>query len=105
MATRAEQARAETQREESKKKRAKKARKKAATPPPKKRVTRTAAKATVAVEERGEKRPSRKSTRGSANRLKSDTNLVLREERAKTSPENRYRKQRARSSRVRGSKK
>lgn len=48
-------------------------------------------------------RASRKSTRSSANRAKPDTNLTLREGRAKGSPESRYRKSRARTSRVRGS--
>ena len=48
-------------------------------------------------------RPSRKSTRSSANRAKPDTNLTLREGRAKGSPEARYGKSRARTSRVRGS--
>lgn len=103
MATRAEQLRYQQERDESKKKRAKKARKAAAKPAPKKRASRTATKATVAVEEHGTARPSRKSTRGSANRLKSDTNLNLREERVKGSPENRYRKTRAKAARVRGS--
>ena len=46
---------------------------------------------------------SRKSTRGSANRVKADTNLNLREERVKGSPESRYRKARASRVRVRGS--
>lgn len=49
-----------------------------------------------------DRRPSRKSTRSSANRLKPDTNLNLREERQKGSPENRFRKARARRARVRG---
>jgi hypothetical protein len=48
-------------------------------------------------------RASRKSSRSSANRSKPDTNLNLREERDKRSPENRFRKARARGSRVRGS--
>src|SRR5690242_6141841 len=42
-------------------------------------------------------RVSRKPTRASANRAKPDTNLNLREERDKRSPENRFRKARARS--------
>jgi hypothetical protein len=49
-------------------------------------------------------RRSRKSTRDSANRAKPDTNLNLRESRVKGSPEARFRKQRAKRTRVRGSK-
>ena len=49
-------------------------------------------------------RRSRKSTRGSANRAKPDTNLNLRESRVKGSPESRFRKARDKSTRVRGSK-
>jgi hypothetical protein len=48
-------------------------------------------------------RPSRKSSRKSANRSKADSNLNLREERQKASPESTFRKSRAKSSRVRGS--
>jgi len=48
-------------------------------------------------------RHSRKSTRGSANRAKPDTNFNLREALLKGSPEARFRKARARSARVRGS--
>jgi hypothetical protein len=60
-------------------------------------------KATYAYEPKPESgRPSRKSSRKSANRSKPDTQLNLREERAKTSPESRYRKARAKRSRVRG---
>jgi len=62
------------------------------------------AKATWARERPSlEGRASRKSTRKSANRAKPDTNLNLREERVKGSPESRFRKARARNSRVRGS--
>ena len=46
---------------------------------------------------------TRKSSRSSANRAKPDTNLNLREQRAKASPEARFRKAKARASRVRGS--
>jgi hypothetical protein len=49
-----------------------------------------------------EGRSSRKSTRSSANRAKPDTNLNLREEREKGSPENRFRKAKTRGARVRG---
>lgn len=106
MATRAEQLRYEQEREQGKKKRAKKQREQLAKTPRagKARVGRTAAKATVSAEARvAGKRPSRKSTRSSANRLKNDTNLNLREERTKSSSDNRYRKGLARTSRVRGS--
>lgn len=67
-------------------------------------ATHAAAKASYALEAPSKKgRVSRKSTRASANRAKPDSNLVLREERRKGSPENRSRKARARSRRVRGS--
>lgn len=48
-------------------------------------------KASYALEPPREGRPSRKSTRKSANRSKPDTNLNLRETRQKTSPEARAR--------------
>ena len=61
-------------------------------------------KATYALEKPSKAgKSSRKSTRAGANRGKADTNLNLREERAKGSPESRFRKARAKSSRVRGS--
>jgi hypothetical protein len=49
-------------------------------------------KATYALEAPTEGRPSRKSTRKSANRAKPDTNLHLRDTRQKTSPEARARR-------------
>jgi hypothetical protein len=49
-------------------------------------------------------RRSRNSTRGSANRAKPDTNFNLRESLVKGSPEARFRKARAKHTRVRGSK-
>jgi hypothetical protein len=49
-------------------------------------------------------RRSRKSTRSSANRSKPDTNFNLRESLVKGSPEARFRKARAKNTRVRGSK-
>jgi hypothetical protein len=49
-----------------------------------------------------EGQPSRKSTRKSANHSKSDSNLTLREGRKKGSPEARFAKSRAKSTRVRG---
>src|SRR5450631_127454 len=48
------------------------------------------------------KRPSRKSTRKSANRSKPDATFNLQEEQRKTSPTARFRKADARASRVRG---
>ncbi len=49
-------------------------------------------KATVALEPRSPgARPSRKSSRKSANRAKADTNIELRGERAKATPTARYR--------------
>jgi hypothetical protein len=47
-------------------------------------------------------RPSRKSTRASANRSKEDSTLEIREEFVKTSPTNRMRKSRAKTLKVRG---
>lgn len=47
-------------------------------------------------------RPSRKSTRKSANRAKPDADLTLREQLVKGTPENRFRKAHAKQSRVRG---
>ena len=62
-------------------------------------------KATHALEARPAKgkRPSRVSSRASANRAKGDASFERREEDKKTSPESRYRKASARKSRVRGS--
>jgi hypothetical protein len=62
----------------------------------------TRAKATYALEPTSGKRPSRKSTRKSANRAKPDTNFNLREEMQKGSPEQRARRARAVASRARG---
>ena len=63
-----------------------------------------AAKATWARERPSpEGRVSRKSTRASANRARPDTNLNLREDRVKGSPEARFHKAQARDVRVRGS--
>jgi hypothetical protein len=97
MATRSEQYRAQAQRhpsKQSKKKSAEHASKKSRV---KRKVAgrenvRAGKKATAALEPRPAKaRPSRKSSRASANRMKYDTNLELRAERAKKSPESRYR--------------
>ena len=60
-------------------------------------------KATYAEEPKREHGPpSRKSSRKSANRSKPDSNLNLREEMQKGSPESTFRKTRAKRSRVRG---
>lgn len=65
---------------------------------------RAGAKATYAQEAPSKSgRASRKSTRGSANRSKPDTNLVLRAERKVRAPTSRARRARARATRVRGS--
>lgn len=99
MATRAEQYRMMEQRKVPKPKRPGRAGKPAAG----KRATKAAGKkATYALEAPREGRPSRKSTRKSANRSKPDTNLTLRAARAKGSPEAKARKARARAVKVRG---
>jgi hypothetical protein len=54
-------------------------------------------KATYALEAPRKGRPSRKSTRKGANRSKPDTNMVLREARAKGSAKSRYRKANAKA--------
>jgi len=60
-------------------------------------------KASYALERPSRKgKASRKSSRASANRAKPDTNLNLREEMVKGSPESRFRKARAKSATVRG---
>ena len=59
-------------------------------------------KATHAIEPDRKGRPSRESTRKSANRAKPDTSLNLREELQKGSPETRFRKAAAGADRVRG---
>lgn len=61
-------------------------------------------KATYAIEPASDK-PSRKSTRKSANRSKPDTNLNLRENLQKGSPEAKFRKEKAQTTKVRGSSK
>ena len=107
MATRAESARAASQRhgitpKARKRAKAKKSRaEKFGAPHP---SGHAGAKASYALEVPSKKgRSSRKSTRSSANRSKPDTNLNLREEITKRSPETRFRKARAKASRVRGS--
>ncbi len=105
MATRAEQARSEEQRKHgtgrSKPRVSRRKPKKAAWSHDK---AHAASKATHALEDTAPgKRPSRESTRGSANRDKADTAFNLTEQTRKGSPENRARKARARVVKVRGS--
>jgi hypothetical protein len=105
MATRAEQFRAVEQKGRSAKKR-RPARTKPGNPPALRKAAKkhAARKATYALEDKpADKRPSRKSTRSSANRAKPDTNFNLRESMQKGSPEARFRAARARASRARGS--
>jgi hypothetical protein len=106
MATRAEQFRAETQRRSSVPK--KKAKLSPGPPRTKKGTARSvqhaAKKASYALESSApDGRRSRKSTRGSANRMKPDSPLNIRESLVKGSPEAKARKARAQSVRVRGS--
>src|SRR4051794_503680 len=106
MATRAELAREEEERKRSAAKRraaAKAAKARAAKAPPAREKTHKETKATYAVEPPHEGKPSRKSTRKSANRSKSDTNFNLRESLQKGSPEARARRSRAKAVRTRGS--
>lgn len=104
MATQSEQFHADEQRREGEKKR-KKAQSKADTQKvrtrPKKGHTET--KATYALEPKTDgKRPSRKSTRKSANHAKSDAGLTRVEQQRKGSPDAAFRKSRARSAHPRG---
>jgi hypothetical protein len=105
MATRAEQFRAETQRRSSVPK--KKAKRSPAPPRAKgtaRSVQHAAKKASYALESSApDGRRSRKSTRGSANRMKTDSALNIRESLIKGSPEAKFRKARAQGVRVRGS--
>lgn len=65
-----------------------------------------ATKATHALEDtKPGERPSRESTRGSANHVKSDTAFNLTEQTKKSSPTNRARKSRAVGTKVRGKRK
>jgi hypothetical protein len=101
MATRAEQFHADEQR--TGRSRVRKGRSKPGVPRKKRSRAKAhaAKKATVALEVGG-KRPSRKSTRSSANRAKTDASYNRVEELRKGSPESRYRKAEAKGSRVRG---
>lgn len=106
MATQSEQFHADEQRRESEKKR-KKARRKAGDAqklrPAKKKKGHTETKATYALEPKTDgKRPSRKSTRKSANHAKSDASLNRVEQQRKASPDAAFRRSRARSTRPRG---
>lgn len=106
MATKSEQHHAEEQRTgraKAPKKRV--SRSKPGSPAAKRRPTtkRGAGKATYAIEPTRAGRPSRKSTRKSANRVKADSNLTLREDRQKGSPESRFEKARVQRTRPRGS--
>jgi hypothetical protein len=97
MATKAEQARAETARTGAGAKRSRK--RSAAT----KRAGHTESKATYAREGRDAKgRASRKSTRGSSNRAKPDAALNIREELVMASPTSRARHDRAKRTPTRG---
>ncbi len=98
MATRSEQYRAQAQRHPSKQSKKKAANHAAKNSRVKRKVAarenvRAGKKATTALEPRPANgaRPSRKSTRASANRMKYDTNIELRQDRRKRSPESRYR--------------
>jgi hypothetical protein len=105
MATRAELFRTEEQRHSKRKKaQPSPAKKKAAAEGRPAKPRGAAAHATAALEAPAANgRRSRKSTRGSANRAKPDTNFNLRESLVKGSPEARFRKARAKKLRVRGS--
>jgi hypothetical protein len=105
MATKAEQFRANEQKSGAKGKKPKRR----STRKPKKAAWKREShhaetKATHAIEERPStgKRPSRVSSRGSANRAKGDASFERREEGKGTSSDAQYRKAKARSSRVRG---
>ena len=105
MATKAERVREEDQRANGQAKAAK-AKKSAAAkraPPRARAKGRTAGKATYAYEPPRPGKPSRKSTRKSANRAKPDVGLTATESTKKDSPEARFRKARDGATRVRGS--
>lgn len=102
MATKADQARAGAQKKGPSKKKAKKV---AQRKPRKAHAEPIAAgrKATVAKEQTKGKRPSRKSTRASANRAKADSALEIRSELAKNAPTERARSDERKGTKVRGS--
>ena len=102
MSTRAQDFKAAAERETRKKKKKKVSKPSAM----KERAThinkRAAKKAVVAKEEHGTKRPSRKSTRSSKNRGRSDTGLVVRQEARARSADTRARKANAATKHPRG---
>jgi hypothetical protein len=102
MATRAEQFRSEETKRGSRRK-ARTSKRKAKSSEWSRKSAHAAAKATRAFEEVAPgARPSRESTRGSANRAKADAALNVTEETRKGSPENRARRSGASKLRVRG---
>ena len=104
MATQSEQFHADEQRRESEKKR-KKAQRKADAQKARARAKKghTETKATYALEPTADgKRPSRKSTRKSANHAKSDAALTRTEQQRKGSSDAAFRRSRARAARPRG---
>ena len=103
MATKAERVREEDQRANGQAKAAKAKKSAAAKRALPRAKGRTAGKATYAYEPPRAGKPSRKSTRKSANRAKPDVGLTATEATKKGSPEARFRKARARATRVRGS--
>jgi hypothetical protein len=103
MATKAEQFRSQESKHGPRPK-ARTSRKKAKSSEWSRKSAHAGSKATRAFEEAAPgKRPSRESTRGSANRAKADAALNVTEETRKGSPQNRARKQRVKNQRVRGS--
>jgi hypothetical protein len=103
MATRAEQFRSE-ERKHGPRRKARTTKRKAKSSDWSRKSAHAASKATRAFEEVAPgKRPSRESTRGSANRAKADAALNVTEEARKGSPESRARRLRAKNLRVRGS--
>jgi hypothetical protein len=106
MATRSEQQHAEEQRrgprDTKKNKKANRSKPGSAPKDRKRGKTRAGGKATHALEPKRAGRPSRESTRKSANRAKGDSSLNHTEEMKKGSPDSRFRKASAGKSRVRG---
>ncbi|HEY8090760.1 MAG TPA: hypothetical protein VIF09_23020 [Polyangiaceae bacterium] len=103
MATKAEQFHSDEQRKGQRGK-ARASKKKAKSSAWSRKSAHAGSKATRAMEETAPgKRPSRESTRGSANRAKADSAMNLTEEKRKGSPENRARKARVKGVKVRGS--
>ena len=103
MATRGERARDEDQRRSAARKRADSAKRGKVARKPARKAGRVAAKATYAYEAPRPGKPSRKSTRKSANRAKADASFNQRESLQRGSPEARARRARVQASRARGS--